>query len=144
MAICISRWATKLSQEHILAIQITRAGFEEALSLSCLSHFEADVYADHATWAARKEASSVRVQWDPERSITLAPLPWRSIQVGLSGPATRAYVNDWIVHIDDVTERVREIQCAIAGGALDTARSLLPAERPYPLPVGLALTIGAH
>ncbi|MFC0625412.1 DUF4291 domain-containing protein [Kribbella deserti] len=138
-----SGWASKPDQERVLAIRITRPGFEEALSLACLSHFDAEIYPDHATWAARKEVSPVRVQWDPERDLTLEPLPWRSLQVGLSGPAAREYTSSWLVHIDDVTERVQEIHRLIAVGQHDVARSKLPAESPYPLPAAIAATIGA-
>jgi hypothetical protein len=45
----------------------------------------------------------VRVQWDPERSLRLGVLPYRSLQVGLSGAAVDRYVDDWIVGITDVT-----------------------------------------
>lgn len=138
-----SGWATKPGQEHVLAIRTTRAGFEEALSLACLSHFDAEVYPDHATWAERKEVSPVRVQWDPERSITLEPLPWRSLQVGLSGSAAHNYAKNWIVQIDDITERVHDIHHAVVAGQHDTARAKLPTEQPYPLPRSIAITIGA-
>jgi len=132
-----SGWRTKPGQEHVLAIQITRAGFEEALSLACLSHFNQDIYPDQATWAQRKQTSPVRVQWDPERSITLEPLPWRSIQVGLSGTAAEHYVNRWIVHITDITPLVHETH---GGTAEPSAR---PRERPYPLGSDLKSIIGA-
>lgn len=80
-------WATKPGQERVLAITITREGFEQALGEACLSHYDPQLYATPDDWARRKEASPVRVQWDPERSRTLQPLPWRSLQLGLSGTA---------------------------------------------------------
>ncbi|NTV39538.1 MAG: DUF4291 domain-containing protein [Demequinaceae bacterium] len=132
-----SGWATKPGQEHVLAIQITRAGFEEALSLACLSHFDPDIYPDHATWTQRTQSSPVRVQWDPERSIALEPLPRRSIQVGLSGPATEHYVNRWIVHITDITTLVHELH-QIA--PLNPRQ--VPIETPYPVPPAIAHAIG--
>lgn len=133
-----SGWGTKEGQERILSIQITRAGFEEALSLACLSHFDPEVYRDHAAWAARKPASPVRVQWDPERTVTLAPLPWRSLQVGLGGTAAHRYVNDWITSITDITEHVHELRDAAPRNP-----DLLPTERPYPLPADIAKNVGA-
>jgi hypothetical protein len=36
-------WATKPLQERVLAVEITRTGFEWALAHSCLSHFDADL-----------------------------------------------------------------------------------------------------
>lgn len=66
----------------------------------------------------------------------------RSIQIGLSGVAVEYYVNDWITHIEDVTQAMHQIQ-ALSQGSPDEARSLLPEERPYPLPSALAADIGA-
>lgn len=133
-----SGWGTKPGQEHILAIQITRAAFEEALTSASLSHYDDSVYSGPEEWRTRTEASPVRVQWDPERDLHLNPLPWRSLQIGLSGPAVQHYLHDWIVSIDDITERAQMLRTAAV-----TSPSLLPAERPYPLPDPAAQTVGA-
>ena len=131
-----SSWGTAPGQEHVLAITITRAGFEAALSAAVLSHFDPDVYTDVNQWQEHKNASPVRVQWDPERDITLNPLPWRSIQIGLAGPAVRAYRDQWILAIDDVTDLAHKL-----AGSPDL--SLLPDECPYPLPDPVARAVGA-
>jgi len=131
-----SGWATKEGQERVLAIRIARHGFENALRRSSLSHFDPEIYADRDAWMAATRVSPVRIQWDPERDFDLAPLPWRSIQIGLSGEAVKQYINEWIVDIEDVT--------GIAH-ALAEHRQVkdLPRERPYPLPADLAARIGA-
>lgn len=127
-------WASKPGQERVFAIRITRAGFETALSQACLSHFDPTRYADQATWKRALQTSPVRIQWDPERSVTGDPLPHRSLQIGLSGTAARRYVSEWIRDLEDITPAVlRRRQ------GLDE----LPAERPYPLPPPLAAHIGA-
>lgn len=41
-----SGWATKPGQERVLAITMSRSGFEEALGLSCLSHMDPAVHND--------------------------------------------------------------------------------------------------
>lgn len=133
-----SGWATKPSQEHVLAIRITRDGFEDALSQASLSHFDPRVYPDHTSWEERKRASSVRVQWDPERNLALEPLPWRSLQVGLSGEAAHHYVHRWTVDIEDITDRIHQ---TLRVGLEEPAA--LPHEEPYPLPSGIARDIGA-
>ncbi|AZP36505.1 DUF4291 domain-containing protein [Acidipropionibacterium acidipropionici] len=66
-----SGWATKPGQEHVLAIRITRTGFEAALSMAVLSHYEPGLYADRREWQERKSASPVRIQWNPERDPAL-------------------------------------------------------------------------
>jgi hypothetical protein len=94
-------FATKPGQEHVLAVEITRDGFEWALAHACLSHFDPDRYASHESWSAALRTSPVRVQWDPERSLAMGPLPYRSLQVGLSGEAVARYVDDWTASIGD-------------------------------------------
>ncbi|BCJ53663.1 hypothetical protein Asp14428_51380 [Actinoplanes sp. NBRC 14428] len=122
-------WATKPGQERVLAIEITRDGFEWALGRACLSHHEPGGGESRADWARRLRTSPVRVQWDPERSLGLAPLPYRSLQLGLGGEAVRRYVDEWTVSITDVTALAREIAAKRDPG-------LLPPERPYPEPAG--------
>lgn len=68
-----SGWAQKWNQERILAIHLTRTGFEQALKWS----------------GTKEEGASVRIQWDPERDMEFKPLEWRSIQIGLSGEAVK-------------------------------------------------------
>jgi len=87
-------------------------------------------------------SAPVRIQWDPERSLTLEKLPWRSIQVGLSGEAVQLYVTEWIVAIRDVTPVARAIGAAVARGDLSAAGALLPHEAPLPLPAAVRRTIG--
>ncbi|VXC23965.1 DUF4291 domain-containing protein [Nocardioides sp. AX2bis] len=130
-------WATKPDQERVLAVRITRAGFEEALASSCLSHLDAEIHPDHDTWARLKATSPVRVQWDPERSRTLDPLPWRSIQVGLGGRTVASYVGEWIVDLTDLTAEVHAMR---ADPVLRRTRP--DRERPYPLPEAVGARIG--
>lgn len=138
-----SGWARKPDQERVLAIRITRTGFEQALADACLSHYDPSVYPDYAAWEERKRISPVRVQWDPERNLDLDPLPHRAIQLGLSGEAARRYVHDWTLRIDDVTDLAHQIHQLVVAGRLATATAKLPAERPYPLPGQLNRIISA-
>jgi hypothetical protein len=138
-----SGWATKPGQERVLAITITRAGFEWALGHSSLSHHDPDVYPSHAAWAERKAVTPVRVQWDPERSLRLEPLGHRAIQVGLSGDAARRYVREWTVSLADVTALAREVHGLVADGDLASAAARLRPEPPYPLPDDVQAVIGA-
>ncbi|MEU4773540.1 DUF4291 domain-containing protein [Micromonospora sp. NPDC023644] len=136
-------WATKPGQERVLAVEITRAGFEWALANSCLSSFDRDRHPDREAWSRRLRASPVRVQWDPERSLRLAPLPHRSLQVGLSGEAVRRYVDEWLVGLTDVTPTAHAVRAALDAGDDAAAEALLPPERPYPLPADVAAVVGA-
>lgn len=125
-------WGAKEGQETVLAVEITRAGFDWALRHSCLSHYERGLHADQATWRRELKRAPARVQWDPERDLHLQPLPHRSLQLGLSGEAARRYADEWTVAITDVTERARTIHAHVRDGDPHAARRLLPEERPYP------------
>jgi hypothetical protein len=138
-----SGWATKPGQERILAIQITRDGFEWALAHAALSNYEPGTYNSQQQWAERLRASPVRVQWDPDRSLTLAPLSHRAIQVGLSGEAVSRYLDQWITSITDITNMVHELHELVRLGNLTAASTRLPAERIYPLAASLGTVIGA-
>jgi Domain of unknown function (DUF4291) len=111
-----SGWARKANQERILAIHLTRTGFEQALKWS----------------GTREEGASVRIQWDPERDMEFKPLGWRSIQIGLSGEAVKnGLLKGWILRIEDYTEVATKIGELVDLGQLDAAERLLPAESPY-------------
>ncbi|MEU1785505.1 DUF4291 domain-containing protein [Streptomyces sparsogenes] len=125
-------WGAKEGQETVLAVEITREGFEWALARACLSHYERALHPDQASWKRALKAAPARVQWDPERDLRLRPLPYRSLQLGLAGEAARRYADEWTVSITDVTPLAHEIHALVRRDELDAAAKLLPEERPYP------------
>lgn len=137
-----SNWARKPGQERILAVRIARAGWEEALSSAVLSAHRPGVYRDYDDWRARMDAALVVVQWDPERTLRGASLPYKSIQVGLSRHIVPRYVEDWTVEIRDVTPLVSKLYGLIQSGHADRAADQLPRERPYPTPPAIARRLG--
>jgi hypothetical protein len=137
-----SNWGQKANQERILAVRITRAGWEAALAQAVLTSPSRRLYPSNSAWRAAFAEAPVHVQWDPERTIRAGTLPYRSIQVGLSRHVIRTYVEEWIVSITDYTDRVRKIHASKQSGHYDRARRLLPPERVYPLPEAVATRIG--
>ena len=79
-------------------------------------------------WIRRKNSSPVRIQWDPERNLHLEPLPYRSIQIGLSIEAVHRYVSQWIRKITDITHIAHSLCALISENKLDEARAMLPQE----------------
>ncbi|QLY28633.1 DUF4291 domain-containing protein [Nocardia huaxiensis] len=138
-----SNWARSPGQERILAVRITRAGWEEALGNAVLTSPERRVYADAARWREQFASADVRVQWDPEYSIRGVKLDHRSIQVGLSRNIVQRYVDDWTVEIRDLTPLTRKIAEQLREGRVDRAKDLLPPEKLYPLADDLAKRVGA-
>lgn len=124
-------WATKEGQETVLAVEISREGFDRALNNVEFSHYVAGVHPDRATWQRNLSRSPARVPWDSERDLRLNPLPHRSLQLGLGGEAARRYADEWTVSIRDVTPLAREIHAHVRAGRPDEAAALLPAESPY-------------
>ncbi|MEU6562015.1 DUF4291 domain-containing protein [Nocardia nova] len=136
-----SGWASKPGQEHVLAIRLTRSGFEWALRNSAFSHFDQKTHQSQEQWKESLQAP-VRIQWDPERDIHLNPLSYRSIQIGLSAEAVRLYCDDWITDIEDITAAVHDRKYSLDSGNEDRARSLLPNEQPYPISEDLKTHLG--
>ncbi|MER7767983.1 DUF4291 domain-containing protein [Kitasatospora sp. NPDC096140] len=131
-----SDWGRGAGQERVLALEISREGFDWALERAVLSAYTGRVHESRAAWKRELRQSPVRVQWDPDRDLRLQPLDHRAIQVGLRGEAVRRYADEWIRRITDVTalaERVR----------LERDPALLPAEGPYPTSAAVAARLGA-
>lgn len=125
-------WGLKdAGQKRILAIDITREGFEWALVHSCLSH--PGKAMSEKDWQTLKNNAPVRIQWDPERDLLSRPLQYRAIQIGLSKEAVELYVRTWIYRIIDVTDVAHAIHNLVSRNQSDEARALLPAEQAYPL-----------
>ncbi|EAU36896.1 conserved hypothetical protein [Aspergillus terreus NIH2624] len=123
-------WASKPNQERVLAVEITREGFEWALRHSCLSHAAATKQEE---WQQKLQSRPVRVQWDPERDLSFRPLGYRAIQVGLGRESVDRYIDDWIVSITDVTQTMKQVAQYVADGMVEEAKACLPEERVYPL-----------
>ncbi|MBT2441176.1 DUF4291 domain-containing protein [Streptomyces sp. ISL-36] len=125
-------WGLKEGQQTVLAVEITREGFEWALRHACLSHYVRGFHPDRGAWKRELKQAPTRVQWDPERDVHLTALPYRSLQLGLAGEAARRYADEWTVGIRDVTPLAHDIHALVRAGRLDEAEKRLPGERPYP------------
>lgn len=101
-------WATKENQESVLAVTITREGFDTILGQAVHSNFVPHVYETEAGWKDALSTSQVRLQWDPDHDPAGNKLERRAIQLGLRGEVLKNYAKDWIVSIEDITDFVRE------------------------------------
>ena len=131
-----SGWATKQGQERILAIDLKREGFDEIVRNSVFSSFNS-VFSSFREvsdlskeeWKEKLENSEVRCQWDPDRDIYGNPIGRRAIQLGIKGETVRKYINDWIVNITDITDKVIKMRNSIQNGTF--SESMLPQEKKY-------------
>jgi Domain of unknown function (DUF4291) len=133
-----SNWGRKPGQERVLAVRITREGWETALSQAVLTSYERGVHLDRDDWQQQMKRATVNVQWDPERTLTGASRDARSIQVGLSRHVIERYVDEWVVGIRDLTPTVRKLTELRAEGRRDKIAALLPKERVYPISPDIA------
>lgn len=133
-----SRWGLKHGQERILAVRITRSGWEKALSLATLTSFSPSLFRSPEEWSEKFRVSPVHLQWDTERTLRGAALPYFSIQLGLSRHIIVEYVEQWVTSIDDITPRVRKMYELLQFGQADKAKRHLPSEKVYPIGAPLA------
>lgn len=121
-------WATKENQERVLALKISRSGFETALENACLSHYEPTAHSSYEHWRMQLKDSEVRLQWDPEKDLFLNHLPYKSIQIGLSGNMVDHFIEEWIQSVQDITEDCKRIKQLIDDGQIEQTTALLPQE----------------
>jgi hypothetical protein len=120
------------AKERILAVRITRTGWEEALSVAIPTRPDLGPYAGAPEWRARFEQATVRIQWEPGTAL-----------LALSGSSLDRYAVDWTVAIEDRTSVVRKIHRLRLEGKGTRARNLYPAERVYPVTPEIARQIGS-
>ncbi|MDE6666049.1 MAG: DUF4291 domain-containing protein [Ruminococcus sp.] len=122
-------WAEKENQEHILAIDIIREGFEEILKNAVLSSYHKKSGFSYDEWKRKVAESDVRCQFDPDRDIFGNPQQVRAIQLGLRGKMVDRYIDDWIVKITDITDNVRYLKSLRDKNILTSEN--LPQEKEY-------------
>ena len=122
-------WAEKENQERVLAIDIKRKCFDEAVASAVISTYDDSLGITREEWSDLISNSDVRVQWDPEKDVNGNNLSYRSIQLGLRGKAVCDYVNDWITEITDITEQVKTLNKMRLEGT--DISDLLPVEKEY-------------
>lgn len=123
-----SGWASKEGQERVLALWLRRDKFDLILSQAVHSKFEPDVYIEEASWKSSVNASSVRLQWDPDYSPKDGRLERRAMQLGLRGDILKQFAQGgWLTLIEDITNFVHEQKKHISDDLI------LPRERVYPV-----------
>ena len=99
-------------QERVLALTLDKEAFLELMKKAVVASHEKEDTTDSGAKAKREnreKPARVRVQWDPERTVRLGKLEYRSIQIGVPGALNDELVGA-IVNIEDVTERARELK----------------------------------
>ncbi|KAL4229113.1 hypothetical protein ACF0H5_012152 [Mactra antiquata] len=111
-------WATKKRQERILAITITKAGFDEILQNARGSGIQRNEGPDE-----------VRLQWDPDHDPHGGKCDRRAVQLGLRGTMVSKFNDAWIQKIEDITDFVVEQHQFVLEDQLD--KLITPLEEVY-------------
>lgn len=125
-----SGWARKQGQERVLAVRIRRDAFDWTLGAAVVSSYDAERYASKSEWQEAVRRSEVRLQWDPDHDPAGHPLERRALQLGLRRTALERYAGEWLLGIEDVTERVAAERVHADGGDWDELCT--PHEDVYP------------
>ncbi|KAJ8112040.1 hypothetical protein OPT61_g5500 [Boeremia exigua] len=130
-------------QECILALSVKAECFMTLLETAVVatSHTVKKTEVNN-----QKDLPRVRVQWDPERTIRLEKLPYRSIQIGIPGALVKDFMIG-IVHIKNVTEQARELKKTLdESQEVDLKdlmdKGLVPDERILPVSGDLQYLLG--
>lgn len=139
-----SNWGAKKGQERTLAVTISRAGWDEALSNAVLTVYDARAFRSKEDWDNQFRSAAVYVQWDPERTLRGAALGYYSIQIGLSRAVIGQYVNEWTVKIEDLSTQVAKMRQLLRSGQVNEAKRYLPKEQVYPVSASTARQLLIH
>lgn len=125
-----SGWGTKVNQEITLAIWLKREAFDDILAQTVHSTFVPEIYASEADWKKAMQRSNVRLQWDLDHHPSGAKLARRAIQLGLRGDVLKAYSQEWIIEIEDISDFVQQQRQNIVS---DCTQLITPRETVYPV-----------
>ncbi|RIA98383.1 hypothetical protein C1645_812798, partial [Glomus cerebriforme] len=119
----------------ILAIKLSRQGFEEILSKAVFTSVNSAINSSSSSsqeeWKKQLNSSQVRLQWDPDHDLLGGKMQRRAIQLGMKGDMLKKYSDEWIINIEDITEFVSEQYELIKLNKMDEVRT--PVEHVYEL-----------
>lgn len=124
-----SGWAKKENQENVLAIRISRKGFDEILRQSVLATWNKEVYTSKKNWEKELGDADVKLQWEPYQDLFGNKTDRKAVKIGIAAGVMQRYNEEWILDIENITDYVREQQQRLKSGKVGDI--LLPRERAY-------------
>lgn len=74
----------------------------------------------------------MRLQWNPDHAPNGSPSLRRAVQLGLRGETLQTFNAQWLQHIEDITEFVKQQRENVG----NLKQLLTPKEEVYSLPIG--------
>src|SRR6185312_411311 len=122
-----SGWAKKEDQENVLAIRISRKGFDEILGYAVMSTFYKSIYDTNEAWEKQLDNTDIQLQWEPYHDLFGNKTDRKAVKIGLKGGMLQKYNEKWILEIQNITPYVKEQQELITTSQLNKLK--LPKER---------------
>ena len=123
-----SGWANKPNQENVLAIKITKEGFEEILKHAVLSKFYENLPLLDI-FRKNKAPEKIQWRWETYHDLRGDKTERKAVKIGLSGNMLQRFNNEWILEIYNVTDFVKAQQQLVKEDKIN--KVLLPRERAY-------------
>lgn len=98
-----SGWGTRAGRERILAVRLARAGFDAILRQAVPAEFDPAVYASKGAWHLATRYANVTLSWHRDVDAVGGECGWDTPRIGLREHALRAFTDQWVVGVEDVT-----------------------------------------
>lgn len=125
-------WAEKENQENVIAIWIAKTDFETILEKAVYSSFQESVYDSYENWKKELEQKDVRLQWDPDHDPFGNKQERRAIQLGLKGNSLKAFGEEMILRIENITSFVKTQKQFVDKSEIENI--IVPIEKIYTTP----------
>lgn len=122
-------WAEKENQENVIAIWIKKTDFEKILDNAVYSTYKKSIYPSREIWESELKHKEVRLQWDPDHDPFGNKQERRAIQLGLKGNILKAFGEEMVCKIENITDFVKTQKQFVAKN--DIENLIVPAEKPY-------------
>jgi hypothetical protein len=120
-------WGQRPGRERVLAVHLTRAGFDAMLHQAVHAEYEPAVYPTRRSWHLATRYALVSVAWFPDLDARGRGLQRQTMRIGLRGLALRTWSEQWVVGVEDWTDTVRGWR------ATPSADTPVPVVRTYPV-----------
>jgi hypothetical protein len=124
-----SGWARNENQENVLAIRVSKQGFEHILRHAVMSKFVRSIHSDQESWEKQLAQSGVHLRWESYHDLFGDKTERKAARIGLSGQELRRFNEEWILEIRNITDFVKEQQALVKASKLDKVK--IPRERAY-------------
>ncbi len=124
-----SAWGRKENQENVLAIRVSKKGFNEILRLAVITTYYKHIYPDSEVWKAELEGSDVQLQWEPYHDLFDNKTDRKAVKIGLKGEVLRRFNEEWIMEIKNITPYIEQQEQFLSTNLTDKIE--LPHERAY-------------